>query len=86
MKVRTWYTPEPTEVEVDVDLVELFAHVLEAGSPESKDQLLHFLLRVVPVLREIPDALIGAIPQAQRDIVARALHELAGRFHPPSQD
>lgn len=78
MKITTWITPEPVEVDVNVSLEDI-RNALEE-SPESTSEAFMIIKRCSVCLKSISPEIIDEMNDAQRRIVFDFLTEQAARY------
>ncbi len=78
MKILTWITPEPLEIEVEVSIDDI-RQALE-HSPETVSEAFRMLNQCVAVMRSISDEIIGEMNDAQRKVVREFLALQSERY------
>ena len=78
MKISTWITPEPVEVDVEVSIEDI--HEALEDSPETVSEAFKMLNRCCAVMRSISDEIIGDMNDAQRKVVREFLALQSERY------
>jgi hypothetical protein len=78
MKIPTWITPEPLEVDVEVSIEDI-RNALE-DSPETATEAFRMLNRCSVVIKSISDEIIEDMNDAQRKVVNEFLAIQAARY------
>lgn len=88
MKVTKWVTVEK-EIEVDVDMADVFAQLADEMADERQTEdpspcrrLLGTLSHVLVFLRDMPDGTISRVPDGARKTISDAMSAAAGRWAP----
>jgi len=78
MKILTWITPEPIEVEVEINSDDIRQSLED--SPETVNEAFRMLNRCCAVMRSVSDEIIGDMNDAQRKVVREFLALQSERY------
>ncbi len=81
MKVTTWIETAQ-QVDVEVSLDDVMAEIAWLDAPESNQAALRLLSMCLGAVMKVPDALVAAMNDTQRKLIADRLREQLDRYMP----